>query len=337
MNSLVKSALRALSVLGLMAVGITGCGGGGGGSSSSAPTLVITVGNAQAVATGVIQSVDATFQLGSATGGQATPAAAGAAPVSRAAAVRRVLTRLTRSSIQSLGVQPLDAVGPDTEPCDVSGTITLSGNLAVPGTLTTGDRITASFDHCQDNEPFQLDGGLNLLVQDIQGDLLSDVYLLAVDLTIPNLNINDGTGNYAAKGDCTLTLDSLDFPSTRSRIAGGRLDLRSSQETYTLTDFNHSLDLDAAVPPGVYATDVLGVLASDVLGGRVKYTTITPALALGDSDPYAGEILVTGADNTTVSIVIVNDTSVRLDIDVDGNGSIDATQNTTWQVLKGQT
>ena len=335
MNSLVKNSFRALTVLGLVAAGVTGCGGGGGGggSSSSTPTLVITANNAQAVASGVIQSVDATFQLSSATGGQVTPAAAGAGPAARASAVRRVLNRLSRSAIRSLGVQPLAAVGPITEPCDVSGTITLSGNLADPSTLSSGDRITASLDQCQDNDPFLLDGGLELLVRDSQGDFLTDAYLLTLDLTFTNLNITDGTDNYTADGDCTLTLDSLDFPLSRSRIAGRLLELRSSQEAYSLSNFDHSLDVDATVPPGTYVAEARGALASDILGGRVDYATVTGVQAVGDSDPDAGEILVTGADSTTVSIVIVDNSSVRLDIDVDGNGSVDATQNTTWSAL----
>jgi len=338
MNTLVKTSLGALAVLGLVAAGITGCGGGGGGSSSSSPTLVITEVNAQAVASGVIQSVDAMFQLSSATGDQVTPSAAGAATAGRASAVRRVLSRLSRSHVQSLGVQPLVAVDPVTEPCDVSGFVTLSGNLANPGTLSNGDRITASFDQCQDVDPFLLDGGLELLVRAVQGNpLIDDVYLLTVDLTFTNLNVTDGTENFTADGDCTLTLDSLDFPLSRSRIAGRLLALSSSEGAYTLSDFDQSLDVDATVLPETYVAETLGALASDVLGGRVNYLTVAPVLAVSDSDPDAGKILVTGADGTTVRIVIVDSTSVQLQIDVDGNGSVDSTQNTTWSALNGQT
>jgi hypothetical protein len=336
MNAVVKNGLRALSLLGLVVAGVTGCGGGGGGSSSSVPTLVITEGNAQAVASGVIQSVDATFELSSATGGQVTPSAAGAATAGRASAVRRVLDHLSRSRIQSLGLQPLVAVGPITELCDVSGFITLSGNLANPDTLSNGDSITASFDQCQDFDLFLLDGGLGLRVRDIQGDFLTDVYLLTVDLTFTNLNVTDGTENFTADGDCTLTLDSLDFPLSRSRIAGRLLELSSSQEAYSLSNFDHSLDVDETVFPGSYVAEALGAVASDFLGGRVNYATVTPVLAVGESDPEAGEILVTGADSTTVRIVVVDITSIRLDIDVDGNGSVDATQDTTWSALNGE-
>jgi hypothetical protein len=340
MKSFVRNSFRALSVLGLVAAGVTGCGGGGGGgggSSSSAPTLVITEDNAQAVASSVIQTVDAMFDLSSATGDQVTPSAAGAATAGRASAVRRVLNHLSRSHAHSLGAQPLVAVGPVTEPCDVSGTVTLSGNLANPETLSNGDRITASFDQCQDFDPLLLDGGLALRVRDIQGDFLTDVYLLTVDLTFTNLSVTDGTENFTADGDCTLTLDSLDFPSSRSRIAGRLLALSSSQEAVTLTDFDQSLDVDATVLPETYVAEALGALASDLLGGRVNYITVTPVLAEGDSDPDAGELLVTGADGTTVRIVIVDVTSVRLDIDVDGDGTSDATQNTTWSALIGDT
>lgn len=344
MNSLVKSSFRALFVLGLVAAGVTGCGGGS--SSSSAPSLVITANNAQAVASGVIQSVGATFALGSSTGDQVTPAAAVAAPAARASAVRRVLNRLSRSGIQSLRLQPLAAFGPFTEDCVrdnvVNGTVTLSGNVADPEVLTIGDRITAQFDQCQDNDPFLLDGRLDLTVRAIQGNpLFDEAYLVTLDLTFTNLNITDGMDeNYTADGDCTLTLDSLDFPLSQSRIAGRSLALSSSQKAYSLTNFDHSLGVDETVFPATYAAEALGALTSDVLGGRVDYVTVTPLLAVSDNDPNAGEILVTGADGTTVRIFIVNGTSVRLDIDVNGNGSyddgVDVSQNTTWAALNGQ-
>jgi hypothetical protein len=295
--------------------------------------VAITADNAQEVSSVVLQSVDATFQLGSATGGQVTPASA--APTAGASALRHVLPRLSRARSHGLDVQPLAAFGPETLDCDVSGSVTLSGNLADPETLSAGDRITASFNDCRDEEPFLLDGQLEIVVRTVQGDFLTDAYLLTLDLTLTNLNVTDGTENFTGDGDVTLTLDSLDFPVTLSRLAGTLLELGSGQDVYTLTDFNHSLQDDATNVPEEFTAEAFGSVASDLLGGMVDYETVTPVLASGDDDPGTGEILVTGADGTTVNIVIVDSANVSLEIDVDGDGTPDETQDTDWSTLNG--
>ena len=74
-------------------------------------------------------------------------------------------------------------------------------------------------------------------------------------------------------------------------------------------------------------------MKSDFLGDNLDYETIVPLQATDNQDPESGEILVTGSG--TVRIVIESGASVRLEIDVDGDGTVDDYQYTTWPALRG--
>ena len=88
--------------------------------------------------------------------------------------------------------------------------------------------------------------------------------------------------------------------------------------------------------PEALVANVLGRLASSTLGGSVDYDTSLAIEAVDNGDPNVGEILVTGADDSTVRIVIVDDSSIRLEIDEDGDGTVDEFIDTNWDELNGR-
>jgi hypothetical protein len=57
----------------------------------------------------------------------------------------------------------------------------------------------------------------------------------------------------------------------------------------------------------------------------------------GDSDlatgSYSGEVRVTADNGTSVRVIAVSDLDARLDLDLDGNGSIDQSITVPWQQL----
>ena len=70
-----------------------------------------------------------------------------------------------------------------------------------------------------------------------------------------------------------------------------------------------------------------------------SWTTRPPSAiqAVGDDEPYTGEILVTGAANSSVRIVINDSTSVTLEVDANGDSVIDQFIDTNWAALNGNT
>ena len=55
--------------------------------------------------------------------------------------------------------------------------------------------------------------------------------------------------------------------------------------------------------------------------------------AFDDDFPWSGEFLVVGAGGSSVRLVALNATNVRLDIDADGNGSAERSIDLLWSEL----
>ena len=339
LKTLVFRTLLASSIALAGIFSIIGSGGGGGGSDSGGggttpPALLsISSDNAQDVSATVVQAIVLNFEVVDASGGQIAPeqaqAAAADADAGAGLPTGRSLDILTKIAI---------AVGPVTEPCDSgNGFVTISGDVADLGGLTVGDEFSLDFDQCDDNTGIILDGLLDFVVDALQGDPLTDVFLVTLDTGFGSLVATDGVDSFTVTGDATLTLDSLAFPVVSSSLSGMMLAIASGPEVFTYIDFTQTFTADGGVIPQAITATASGTLDSQLLGGAVNYETVVPIQASGDEDPNAGEILVTGEDDTTVRIVIESAISVRLDIDSNGDGTVDDTQFTTWAELTGQT
>jgi hypothetical protein len=76
-------------------------------------------------------------------------------------------------------------------------------------------------------------------------------------------------------------------------------------------------------------------LQSSILGGSISYDITVPLQTPDGQNPELGEILISGGkENGTVRVVIESSISVRLEIDSDGDGSVDDYQYTTWEALQ---
>ncbi len=319
-------AMIAFAAFGVATTLATGGGGGGGGTVvppvDSGPTLAITVDNGEAVSTTVLSGVMLMFDVSDATGDPLVGAAAAAAPM------------LQKPRIPGTRYEaPFSDV---VEACAVSGTVTLSGDVADPNTLTVGDTITAVFDNCDENEGYVIDGTLDATIAAFQGDPFTGVFLVTLDLVMTDLRVTDASGTATADGDMSLTLDSLDFPILVTALAGDELSISDANLAVTVEDYDHTLEVNTGLAPETFLAEVFGRMGNNALGGTVDYETVTPVQATGDNPPYTGEILVSGADGSEVRIVIVDVGVIRLEIDEDGDGVVDEFIDTTWDALSGE-
>jgi hypothetical protein len=332
MNATIHGRHRLLAVSLLIAAGIlialiAGCGGGGGGGSNgtsvTGPTLAITVDNGEAVAATVTTGVLAMFEITEGVEGPILGPTAG-----------------TLSLLQKIGKMPrtfYQVPVQGTEPCDVSGSVSLSGDLADPTTITEGDTITGVFENCDDGDGFLIDGVLALTVAGVEGDVLSDIFRLTLDMVLTNLTVTSGGESIASNGDLAYTLDTLNFPAIMTALSGTELRIAAAGESVTFRNFDQTLEANPGVVPTPYAAEANGRLESSVLGGSVDYGTVATIQASGDDNPpYTGEILVSGANDSEVRIVVVSVEVVRLEIDVNGDGVVDEFIDTTWAALIGE-
>ena len=328
------SGFRGFAIAALLTVGIVttiASGGGGGGSdgtivppSAGGPTLALTAANAPTVSSTMIIAISMAFDIGDITGSGLLMQAAMPLGISAPKDAGNFQTELAI------------AEAPDISNCINGGTVDTTATLADPNTLTVGDRIIAVFDNCDDNEGYVISGTVDLTVSSYQGDFLTDVFLLGFDVTLSNVVIEDAVESVTANASFTLTLDNLDFPVLGLNLAGSELQFSSAGEVIALTNFDHDLKVDIGVFPETVVALASGTLEIQSLGGTIDYATLVAVEAAGDLDPHKGEILITGADGSSIRILVVDTSNVTLEIDVNGDGVVDEYVYTSWSALNGE-
>lgn len=325
-----KSRLRILTTALAVSV-LCACGSSGSGSNAPLPVnaAIVNTGNAQAVAG---SSVNAALQSG-AFGGVLGDT--GLTAVSSGGASKSQLGQFAISSGAGTGFSEIP-VGPETTPCAVSGSLTLSGDIANSATITAGDFINLDWDSCDDGLGQVIDGLLGMTFTSFVGDALSGEFLLGIGLTVSNFQVTEGADINSANGDVSLSIDTRSPPLTVATTSGSTFSVNSNGRTETLSNFSSTVTNDAGMLPSHITTVAMGTVTSSEFTGSVSYTTPVPFESIGDAYPYTGELLVTGASNATLRLIALDEINVRIEADYDGDGAVDETIDTTWDALINQ-
>lgn len=307
--------MRRAVYAGLASAGLiwlAGCDGGDGASFSPPPdsSLVrISSGNAETITYAVVRSTIGTANLADLGGAQLLP------PTGALGALGG-------------GFAALVEIGPDTRDCAGGGTVTWSGDVASLDTLSPGDTLTAFFEACVDTEGNELNGQLDLEIVSVSGDLPGGLFEIHADARLTALAVTAEGVTQSADGEARFELDTASPPVVRAAAAGTRLVLLDGEDRYELTDFavestrNELLDTDTL--------STFGTLTSSLFSGRAEFVTVVPFQSLGENLPDTGELVITGAVNATITVRPLDRLNVRLELDLDGNGSIDEVQDVTW-------
>ena len=84
-------------------------------------------------------------------------------------------------------------LGPDTFACGVSGTQTISGELASLFTLTVGDQINVEAANCDEGLGEVINGRMEMTVATFSGDLVLGLYLLEMDVLLIDFQVSTAT------------------------------------------------------------------------------------------------------------------------------------------------
>ncbi len=310
---------------------LTACGGGGGGGEAeftppptSAP-LTITASNGQSATYTAWESANASVGVsdllsnsGFISTGQLKP------------------TVLPTTDFTNI-VNKIP-FGPTTLPCQVSGSITISGDLADPITpsLTEGDVINVDAASCDDGLGEVIDGMLGFDVVAFEGDIVSGLYDLTMAMTMTGFSVQTANETLTSNGDANVMLNTLSAPAVSAEVGGMSLTTQSGALTETLTNFLSAQTVDAGQVPAPYTFSSSGTLDSSQLAGTVTYTTPVTFAGFDNDYPQSGELLVTGA-SSSARLIALDAVNVRVEIDTDGDGTVDEVIDTTWAALDGGT
>ncbi len=220
-------------------------------------------------------------------------------------------------------------LGPDTFDCGVSGTQTISGSLASLFTLTAGDRIDVEATDCDDGLGEVINGRMEMTVVIFSGDIAS-LYLLEMGVVLIDFEVVTATDTVVSNGDSLVAMDTLGNPMILMSISGNSLATTSSAGTDTLTNFSTSQSVNTSVQPEPYTLDSSGTVDSSKLTGFINYSTPVVFQGAGTAYPYAGELLIAGDSGGTIRLIALDEVNVRIETDTDGDGTVDATEDTTW-------
>jgi hypothetical protein len=327
-----RNGFRNFAIAALLAIGVaaTFATGGDGSSDGMAPhdgpTLLITAANAPDISAALIVAIGVGFDIGDIADAN-IPIPAGGMLFSLSA------LKGTENPYGKL-VSPL---AQELSNCANGGTVDITLTLENPNTVTVGDQIVAVFDSCDNDDGYVISGTIDLTVSDIQGDIVGGVFLLAFDMVLSDVVIEEGLETVTASGSFTLTFDDLDFPVVGLNLAGDEFQFGDAAEVLTLSNFDHDLRVDTGGAVEAIIALVSGTLESQNLGGTVDYETVVAVEATDDLDPHSGEILITGADDGTIRIVIVDSWNITLEVDANGDGVVDEYIYTNWSELNGNT
>lgn len=303
---------------------VYGCSSGGDSApvASPDPSLTITSSNAMDVAKVAYEAALGSQEL------------AGAGDGFFIASEPGVISKVGNSGAQV----PIPA---ETIPCAVSGTTTISGDIAdiITPTITAGDFIQIEFDACDDGFDEITDGVVRTDFEAFSGDFLTGAFSMTAMLTLTEFQASLFDGQSATpidvistNGAITLTADSTDFPFVSTSINGNSLVVDTNNSTESLTNFASASTVDGNVVPSPFTNSALGTLDSTQLAGVISYSTPLQFEGLGVDFPSSGEFLVEGSASSLL-LVAEDNVNVRIEIDLGADGTIDETINTTWVEL----
>lgn len=277
---------------GIRATALATASAGCGGSGTSQPPLPLSESNATSVAAEALISAGGT--PGSQFGGIIPGVAAG-------------LRSLDLGSVQWLtalatGQQNVD--GTITNPCAVSGTVTVT---------TAGTTTTITYDNCMDNTSSTLNGTLRSTRQQSS---TSNQTSMTVSF---NLTATRGSLSIAESGGFTelRTLAKNPSDSTESELTGdsfsisfsvdGKLRDQVTLSSFDIDAFERFTPTEQRVEHFTYDYDV----DSSRLQGHISVMTTQDIQRGFGAFPFAGQILISGANHTRLQITILGDETSR--------------------------
>ncbi len=218
--------------------------------------------------------------------------------------------------------------------CDIDGSVSVSPTPS--STTAVPESFDVEFNACQMDpaDPVAINGTLSLHVDSVTGGTLAaitgDDYTASLTVDSINLTSTDDVGTVTLTGGSRFsrTAVSGDFTELSESVAGG---LTSSENgiTRTLQAYQVVSVMTAGDQYGYGESGNVVVINSNEPEGTFTVTVIQPIEGSDDSPPVSGELRIEAFDGSTLTMTINNGT-VTMALDSDGDGSVDDTVDRNW-------
>ena len=198
-----------------------------------------------------------------------------------------------------------------------------------PTRLSINDTFQVVYVACNDGVGEILDGTLDFTVGDFAGDLQAGTYMISMDVLATDFQVNAGGETTVSNGDATVALDTMQTPFIDVGTSGSAMRVDSSARSDILINYQSNQTVDGNVAPAPYTLSAAGSLDTTALNGSVRYSTIDTFQGVGTDFPSQGRLRVLGS-GSSLDLVAIDNVNVDIEIDSNGDGTIDVTISTTW-------
>jgi len=323
----------SVSIL-LGACGGGGGGGGGGNVTASSAPVAISAANAEEVAAAAYKTTAGLEGGGSGATG-VFPAAvtqAASADIDLFDVLMTQAEKIPQLAAANAAASLTGAVVSETVDCFNSGSMSFTFDDSDNNQqLSAGDSMSFNANNCtEDGET--TNGSMTMNIVSLIGDL--DVAPNSMQLSIQanNFTITEGVESFTLNGGMTMSASTSVGELVTYSITGSSIQVTEGGVSASLINFSIETSEDNSILPYAYTLDLNATVDSAELGGSVTIVTDIVFAGSGLDNPSSGQATITGANNSRVTLIALDSVNVRLEVDADGNGSVE-TIDTTWDAL----
>lgn len=318
---------------------VVGCGGGGGGGGDD-NTVALTPANAEPVASEVLSDSLGATELADFSDGVVVASLEQSSSFGLRGFVQQVLAQVA-DVVEGHSNVSASAVNEETFFCDnAHGQMTVAANDADNNhMLSEGDSASVTLNNCQNTLlDATINGAMSLTITDVSGDIDNEIppYGARVQFRYSNFATTDtaGTGTTTLDGDMAIRFSTLNGIVFVLDISGQRLEVTDTSaggESGSLTNYNiHATENDDT---GADTASISGTVNAATIGGKVTFRTTQDFEGIGDGNPHTGTMVISGANQSTITVTALSATQVQLDTDENGDKVSDGTKIVTWDDL----
>ena len=217
--------------------------------------------------------------------------------------------------------------------CAVSGTVDIDLSVANPLTLSAGDVFGFMFTSCNQGTGTVASGGVAVTITALGGDFTTGEFLLGMSLEVTALSITENGETTSATGTIGVEIDTTMPPIRTITVSIGALATTSAGMTDVITSMTVTITEDESMFPTGVTVETSFTVSSPRIGGDIVVSTSLALQSSGAEYPFVGELRIMAAGNSVIVLIAIGGNSVRLEIDIDGDGAMDNSVDTTWDEI----